>query len=167
MASGIVILIEPYFNNVLKRVIKAPRMYFMDTGLCAHLLGWSSGTVLERGAMAGEFFETWVVGEIYKSYLNAGKKPPMYFYRDSNKKEIDVILYKDGIVNPIEIKKGTAPKDAVKNFLVLKPVEAKPGEEDRFAGTAHLKTKIGTERLSAWQAILCQLIRKTGIFLHG
>lgn len=144
VASGLVILIEPYFNNALKRVIKAPRMYFMDTGLCAHLLGWSSGTVLESGAMAGEFFETWVVGEIYKSYLNAGKKPPMYFYRDSNKKEIDVILYKDGIVNPIEIKKGTAPKDAVKNFSVLKAVEAEPSEEDYFAGTAHLKTKIGT-----------------------
>lgn len=143
-ASGLVILIEPYFNNALKRVIKAPRMYFMDTGLCAHLLGWSSGTVLESGAMAGAFFETWVVGEIYKSYLNAGKKPPMYFYRDSNKKEIDVILYKDGILNPIEIKKGTAPKDAVKNFSVLKPVEAEPSEEDYFAGTAHLKTKIGS-----------------------
>lgn len=144
VASGLVILVEPYFNNALKRVIKAPRMYFMDTGLCAHLLGWSSGTVLESGAMAGEFFETWVVGEIYKSYLNAGKKPPMYFYRDSNKKAIDVILYKDGILNPIEIKKGTAPKDAVKNFSVLKPVEAEPSEEDYFTGTAHLKTKIGT-----------------------
>lgn len=142
VSSGLVILIEPYFNNALKRVIKAPRMYFMDTGLCAHLLGWSSGTVLENSVMSGAFFETWVVGEIYKSYLNAGKKPPMYFYRDSNKKEIDVILYKDGMINPIEIKKGSAPKDAVKNFSVLKPVEQEPSEE-YFTGASHLKTKIG------------------------
>lgn len=63
------------------------------------------------------------------------KAPRMYFYRDSNKKEIAVILYKDGIGNPIEIKKGSAPKDAVKNFSVLKPVEAGPGEADRFPNT--------------------------------
>lgn len=143
VSCGLVILIEPYSNNALKRVIKAPRMYFMDTGLCAHLMGWSSGTVLENSAMSGAFFETWVVGEIYKSYLNVGKKPPMYFYRDSNKKEIDVILYKDGVVHPIEIKKSSAPKDATKNFSVLKPVEKEP-QADAFAGASHLKTEIGT-----------------------
>lgn len=69
--------------------------------------------------MDGQFFETWVVSEIYKSYINAGKNPPLYFYRDSNKKEIDLIIYQDGIVSPVEIKKGSAPKDAVKNFSVL------------------------------------------------
>ena len=143
VSSGLVILIEPYSNNALKRVIKAPRMYFMDTGLCAHLMGWSSAAVLENSAMSGAFFETWVVGEIYKSYLNVGKKPPMYFYRDSNKKEIDVLLYQDGVLNPVEIKKGSAPKDAVKNFSVLKSVEKEPSEEDQFAGTSHLKTEIG------------------------
>ncbi|MCL2462785.1 MAG: DUF4143 domain-containing protein, partial [Defluviitaleaceae bacterium] len=70
--------------------------------------------------------------------------PPLYFYRDSNKKEIDIIISMDGIVNPIEIKKGAAPKDAIKNFSVLKPIEEEPSEEDVFSGTAHLKTKIGT-----------------------
>lgn len=139
VSSGLVILIEPYSNNALKRVIKAPRMYFADTGLCAYLMGWSSGTVLENSAMSGAFFETWVVGEIYKSYLNVGRKPPMYFYRDSNKKEIDVILYRDGIINPIEIKKSSAPKDAVKNFSVLNPVE-----NVKFEDAVHLKTEIGT-----------------------
>ncbi len=125
-------LIEPYHNNVLKRVIKAPRMYFLDTGLCAHMLGWSSAEVLEKSAMSGAFFETWVVSEIYKSYLNAGRKPPLYFYRDSNKKEIDLIIYKDGIVYPIEIKISSAPQNATKNFSVLKPI------------TKDLKTEIGT-----------------------
>lgn len=143
VSSGIVALIQPYSNNTLKRVIKAPRMYFLDTGLCAHLMGWGSANVLENSAMSGAYFETWVVSEIYKSYLNAGKRPPMYFYRDSNKKEIDVILYQDGTVYPIEIKKGAAPKDAVKNFSVLAPIEAEP-EEDAFAGASHLKTQIGT-----------------------
>ena len=69
MSSGIVALIQPYSNNALKRVIKAPRMYFLDTGLCAHLTKWSSAETLEAGAMGGEFFETWVVSEIYKSYV--------------------------------------------------------------------------------------------------
>lgn len=143
VSSGIVALIPPYSNNALKRVIKAPRMYFLDTGLCAHLMGWSNARVLESSAMSGAFFETWVVSEIYKSFINAGKRPPLYFYRDSNKKEIDVILYQDGTAYPIEIKKSTSPRDAVKNFSVLKPIEENP-EEDAFAGASHLKTKIGT-----------------------
>ena len=144
VSCGIVVLIQPYFNNALNRIIKAPRMYFLDTGLCAHLMGWGSAEVLENSSMSGEFFETWVVSEIYKSYLNAGKKPPLYFYRDSNKKEIDLIIYQNGTVYPIEIKKGSAPYGATKNFSVLKPIEKEPTEEDRFAGTAHLKTAIGT-----------------------
>lgn len=144
VSSGIVALIQPYANNALKRVIKAPRMYFLDTGLCAHLTRWSSAETLESGAMDGAFFETWVVSEIYKSYLNAGQKPPLYFYRDSNKKEIDLIIYQDAVVTPIEIKKGSAPKNAVKNFSVLASIESDPSEEDIFSGAAHLKTKIGS-----------------------
>lgn len=144
VSSGLVALIQPYFNNALKRIIKAPRMYFLDTGLCAHLTRWSSPETLERGAMDGQFFETWVVSEIYKSYINAGRQPPLYFYRDSNKKEIDLLIYQDGVLTPVEIKKGSAPKDAIKNFSVLKPIEKEPAEEDIFAGAAHLKTEIGT-----------------------
>ena len=144
VSSGLVILIQPYSNNALKRVIKSPRVYFADTGLCAYLSGWTSADVLERGAMSGQFFETWVVSEIYKSYINNGKKPPLYFYRDNNKKEIDLIIFKDNTVYPIEIKKGTAPNDATKNFSVLAPIEKEPDEENAFSGAAHLKTNIGT-----------------------
>ena len=143
-SSGIIALIQPYSNNALKRVIKAPRMYFLDTGLCAHLTRWGSGETLEYGAMGGAFFETWVVSEIYKSYLNAGKRPPLYYYRDSNKKEIDLIIYQDGTVTPIEIKKSAAPKDAVKNFSVLAPIEKNADGDEPFAGAEQLKTKIGT-----------------------
>ena len=99
--------------------------------------------MLERGAMDGAFFETWVVSEIYKSYINNGKRPPLFFYRDSNKKEIDIIISADGMINPVAIKKGAAPKDSIKNFSVLKPTEREPNEEVVLSGAAHLKTKIG------------------------
>jgi len=143
VSSGLAALIPPFSNNALKRVIKAPRMYFIDTGLCSYITRWSSPEVLERGAMNGQFFETWVVSEIYKSFINNGKRPPLYFYRDSNKKEIDLIIYKDGIVNPVEIKKSASPQGATGNFSVLRPIEKEPNEEDIFSGAAHLKTTIG------------------------
>jgi len=141
VSSGIVILIEPYHNNALKRVVKSPRMYFLDTGLAAHLTKWSSPDVLESGAMAGEFFETYVVSEIYKSFVNVGKKPPLYYYRDSNTKEIDLILWQNGTLYPIEIKKSSNPVGATKNFGVLNPVT----DETNFDELSkHLKMKIGT-----------------------
>ena len=158
VSCGIVALIEPYSNNALKRVIKAPRMYLLDTGLCAHLMGWGSAAVLEASAMSGEFFETWVVSEVYKSYLNAGKRPPLYFYRDSNKKEIDMIICQDGIVHPIEIKKGAVPQNATKNFSVLAPIEREP-TTDEF-GAAHLKTTIGTGAVVCLASDLIPIDRK-------
>jgi predicted AAA+ superfamily ATPase len=144
VSSGLVALIPPFSNNALKRVIKAPRMYFLDTGLCSYITRWSSPEVLERGAMDGAFFETWVVSEIYKSYINNGKRPPLYFYRDSNKKEIDIIISLDGMIHPIEIKKGAGRGDTVKHFSVLNPIEKEPDDADVLSGAAHLKTKIGT-----------------------
>lgn len=141
VSSGIVILIEPYHNNALKRVVKSSRMYFLDTGLAAHLTRWSSPEVLESGAMAGKFFETYVVSEIYKSFINVGKRPPLYYYRDSNTKEIDLIIWQDGTLYPIEIKKSSNPLGAAKNFNVLNPV----ADESKFDELSrHLKMKIGT-----------------------
>ena len=144
VSSGLVALIPPYSNNALKRVIKSPRMYFLDTGLCSYIMRWPSADVLERSSMNGAFFETWVVSEIYKSYINNGKRPPLYFYRDSNKKEIDLIIQTGTTISPIEIKKSASPKNAAKQFSVLKPIEKEPNKEDVFSGAAHLKTTIGT-----------------------
>ncbi len=158
VSCGIVGLVEPYFNNALKRVVKAPRMYFLDTGLCAYLMGWGSAAVLEASAMSGVFFETWVVSEIWKSYLNVGKRPPLFFYRDSNKKEIDLIICQDGVVYPIEIKKGAAPANATKNFSVLAPIEKEP-EPDEF-GAAHLKTAIGPGAVVCLASDLLPIDRK-------
>lgn len=125
VSSNIVALVQPYHNNILKRVVKAPVMHFLDTGLCAYLLRWESPETLERGAMAGNFFESYVFAEIYKSYLNAGKVPPVYYYRDTAKREIDLLLYSDNTLQPIEVKKSASPdKSAVKNFSVLQPKES-------------------------------------------
>lgn len=129
VTSGIVVLVEPYFNNALKRIVKAPNMYFMDTGLCAYLTRWTSSESLEVSAMSGAFFETFVVSEIIKSYLNSGRRPPVFYYRDSDQKEIDLIIDVDGKLQPIEIKKSAGPKrNAGDHFSVLKKVDQRRGE---------------------------------------
>ena len=120
ISCGIVTLIEPYFNNLLKRKVKAPNMYFLDTGLCAYLTRWTNPESLEISAMSGAFFETYVISEIIKSYINDGKRPPIYYYRDSDQKEIDLIINLNQKLYPIEIKKsGNPKKDAIKHFSVL------------------------------------------------
>jgi predicted AAA+ superfamily ATPase len=144
VSSGLVLLIQPYFNNALKRTIKAPRMYFADTGLCAHLLAMPSAKTLERSFMSAAFFETWVVSEVYKSYINNGKRPSLYFYRDQNKKEIDLIIMSGDTIYPIEIKKASDPSGATKNFSVLKPIEKASESAGEYFDASHLKTKIGT-----------------------
>ncbi|HPQ46404.1 MAG TPA: ATP-binding protein [Clostridia bacterium] len=121
VTSGIVVLVEPYYNNALKRIIKAPKMYFMDTGLCAYLTRWTSAESLEISAMSGAFFETFVVSEIIKSYLNAGRRPPIFYYRDSDGNEIDLILEENGKLYPIEIKKSSNPRNnSGRHFSILK-----------------------------------------------
>ena len=106
---GIIFYLHPYSNNLLKRLVKTPKLYFYDTGLVCHLTRWSSPEVLENGAMNGAVLENYVVSEIAKTYLNSGRQPYMYYYRDKDAKEIDVILEHDGILNPIEIKKTSNP----------------------------------------------------------
>lgn len=140
VSSYIVTLVQPYHNNVLKRVVKRPLLHFLDTGLCAHLLKWGNAETLEKGAMSGAFFESYVFSEIYKSYLNAGKQPPIFYYRDKDQKEIDILLYENGLICPIEVKKAASPgKEAIQNFDVLTPVT----QPEKFGELAQLKTEIG------------------------
>ena len=106
---GIIFLLHPYSNNVLKRTIKTPKVYFYDTGLVCYLTRWSSPEVAESGAMSGALLENYTVSEIMKSYQNAGLEPYLYFYRDRDAKEIDVILEGDGKLCPLEIKKTATP----------------------------------------------------------
>jgi Predicted ATPase (AAA+ superfamily) len=120
VTSGIVCLVEPWYSNTLKRMIKAPKLYFLDAGLCAYLTRWTTPEALEAGAMSGSMFETFVVSEIMKSWHNAGKKPPIFYYRDKDKNEIDLIIEVDGRLHPVEIKKSANPgKDAISAFRFL------------------------------------------------
>ena len=104
---GLIFYLHPYSNNLLKRLVKTPKLYFYDTGLVCYLTKWSSAETLESGAMNGAILENYVVAEIAKTYLNSGKEPFMYYYRDKDAKEIDVILEHDGVLNPLEIKKAS------------------------------------------------------------
>ena len=120
-ASGITMLLQPYANNLAKRIIKTPKLYFLDTGLCAYLCGWSDSRILEASPMAGAFFETYVVSEIVKSLRNDGKRVEytLYYYRDRDQKEVDILYIKDQTIYPIEIKKGIGKDNANKNFSIL------------------------------------------------
>lgn len=125
VSSGIVLLIEPYLSNILKRVVKSPRMYMTDTGLLCNLMGWDNPTVTENSYMSGAIFETYVVNEIYKNFINRGIRPNLYFYRNNSKEEIDLIIEKNQIIHPIEIKKSANPKNPLKNF---KSIEGNIGD---------------------------------------
>ena len=117
--SGIIFILHPYYSKVTDRLVKTPKMYFLDTGLAAYLTSWSSSETLENGAASGAFFETFVVSEIVKSYYNAGKPLNLFYYRDIDQKEIDLLIVEDNTIFPIEIKKNKNPGDAGKNLNVL------------------------------------------------
>lgn len=119
-ASGIIYLLQPYFNNATKRLVKAPKLYFLDTGLCCYLTNWLNPDALEAGAMSGAILETFVVTEIIKSYLHNGLRAPIYFMRDKDKKEIDLVIMQNQVLYPLEIKKTAAPsKHDVRHFSML------------------------------------------------
>ena len=125
VASNIVYILEPYYNNIMKRAVKTPKIYFLDTGLAAYLTKWKTSEVLEAGTMSGNFFENYVIVEIVKSYYNSGElRPPLYFYRDKEKREIDLIIEENGKLYPIEIKKTAKPEKAmIDNFKALEGVK--------------------------------------------
>lgn len=126
-SSGVIKLLQPYEKNVSNRAVKTPKIYFMDTGLVCHLVGWSSSQVAMNGAMSGSLFENFVISEIIKSYYNSGHdSKDIYFYRDKDKKEIDLIIEKDNILYPIEIKKSAQPTiDMAKSLSVLHKIPEK------------------------------------------
>jgi predicted AAA+ superfamily ATPase len=105
-ASFQVFLLPPYHTNVTKRLVKTPKLYFLDTGLCSYLTGWSSPETLASGAMAGPILETHVVVEILKSWWHQAETPPLYFYRDRDRREIDLVFDLDGRLYPVEIKRA-------------------------------------------------------------
>lgn len=119
--SGVIYLLKPYSNNHLKRAIKTPKIYMLDTGLMAWLTKWLTAETIQFGAKSGQFFETFVVSEIIKSFYNNGIEPPIYFYRDTNQKEIDLLIEYNRKLYPIEIKATADPnKKMAKAFTILR-----------------------------------------------
>lgn len=124
-ASNIIRIIEPFWPNIGKSLTKTPKLYFMDTGLVCHLTRWTTADQLRNGAVAGHVFETFVVSEVLKSYMNAGTNlRDVWFYRDSKKREIDLVIQEGHILHPVEVKTAATVKaDAVKNFRCLEGME--------------------------------------------
>ncbi|MCL2879143.1 MAG: ATP-binding protein, partial [Treponema sp.] len=126
--SGLVYLLQPYSPNITKRIIKTPKVYFLDTGLCSYLCRWESPETLYAGAMDGAILETWCFGEILKSYWHNGVQPLIYFYRDTDQKEIDFVIEKNMTLYPIEVKKTAMPGiNDIKHFSVLEKLGKKTG----------------------------------------
>ncbi|SEA40898.1 protein of unknown function [Thiothrix caldifontis] len=126
--SGIVYLLQPYHNNVTKRLLKTPKLYFLDTGLCAYLTQWSSPETLEAGAMSGAILENWLLVEILKSWWHNGQTPAVYFYRDKEQREIDLLIERDNTLYPVEFKKTASPNlSAAKHFTVLEKLDRQAG----------------------------------------
>lgn len=131
---GIVYLLQPAAFEGVKYVVKTPKMYFTDTGLAAYLLRWNTADALEMGAMSAEFFETWVINEVYKSYAASGEKAPLYYYRNFNGKEIELLILHNGVLYPCVISKSAQVQKMYKRFNII---------EAAFGGCTEVKTASG------------------------
>ena len=117
---GIVYLLQPYSNNALHRLTKTPKLYFCDTGLCAYLSMWLTGDTLMNGAASGHYYENYVVIELLKNYTYAKTKANLTYYRDSNAKEIDIVVEENNRVHPLEVKKSANPdRREIKKYALL------------------------------------------------
>jgi len=118
--SGLVFLLQPYHRNLTKRLVKTPKLYFLDTGLAAYLTKWPDATSLEAGSMSGAILETWLVSEILKSYWHNGQEANLFFYRDTDQREIDLIIEVGDTLYPVEFKKTASPsQNTTRQFTVL------------------------------------------------
>lgn len=126
--SDVIFYLHPYSNNLLKRTVKAPKLYFFDTGLVAYLTKHSSPEILLNGAISGAILENYIVAEIRKTYLNNGEECLLHYYRDKDAKEIDLIIEADGLLHPLEIKKTASPNHAmISSFNILRKAELPVG----------------------------------------
>lgn len=127
-SSGIIYLLEPYHTNITKRLIKTPKLIFLDTGLAAYLTEWSTPETLEAGSMSGNILETFAISEILKSYWHNGREAPLYYYRDKDQREIDLLIVQDNTIYPIECKKTATPStDAIRHFRALETLRTPIG----------------------------------------
>lgn len=132
---GIVYLLQPAAFNGVKYVVKTPKLYFTDTGLAAYLLRWNTADALELGAMSAEFFETWVIGEVYKSFANSAQNAPLYYYRNFNGKEVELLILHNGVLYPCVISKSAQVQKMYKRFNII---------EAAFGSCTEVKTAGGS-----------------------
>lgn len=143
---GIVYLLQPAAFEGVKYVVKTPKLYFTDTGLAAYLLRWSAADALELGAMSAEFFETWVINEVYKSYAASGEKAPLYYYRNFNGKEIELLILRNGVLYQCVIAKSSQPQKMYKRFNIVNPAFAAYGDVQLGGGSVIcLAPEFGTD----------------------
>lgn len=114
-------MLQPYIANISKRIIKSPKVYFMDMGLCSYLCKMHDSKMLQDSCLSEALFETYVVSEIVKGFYNNNVNPQdyLFYYRDIDRKEIDLLYLHNGSLCPIEIKKNSNPTKPNKNFGVL------------------------------------------------
>lgn len=132
---GLVYLLQPAAFSGVKYVVKTPKLYFTDTGLAAYLLRWNTADALELGAISAEFFETWVIGEVYKSFANSGQKAPLYYYRNFNGKEVELLILHNGVLYPCVISKSAQVQKMYKRFNII---------EAAFGSCTEVKTAAGS-----------------------
>ena len=126
--SGLIYLLQPYYRNVTKRLVKTPKLYFLDTGLCSYLTQWPSPESLEAGAMSGAILETYILAEILKSYWHNGATDRFYYYRDLDQKEVDLLIETGDAIYPVEFKKTATPSQrASKQFHLLEKLGNRVG----------------------------------------
>lgn len=143
---GIVYLLQPAAFEGVKYVVKTPKLYLTDTGLAAYLLRWNTAEALEMGAMSAEFFETWVINEVYKSYAASGEKVPLYYYRNFNGKEIELLILRNGVLYPCVIAKSAQPQKMYKRFNIVNPAFAAYGDVQLGGGSVIcLAPEFGTD----------------------
>lgn len=127
--SGLVYILKPYYSNLSKRLIKSPKIYFLDTGLCSYLTKWSDARSLQNGAMSGAILETYIFSEILKSYWHNAVEPNFYYYRDFDQVEVDLLIETGDVIYPVEFKKTAMPsKMSLNNFKSLAKLNKKIGE---------------------------------------
>ena len=127
--SGLVHLLQPYYRNVTKRLVKTPKLYFLDTGLCSYLTQWPSPESLEVGAMSGAILETYIYAEVLKSYWHNGATDRFYYYRDLDQREVDLLIEAGDAIYPVEFKKTATPSQrASKHFHLLEKLGKKVGQ---------------------------------------
>jgi predicted AAA+ superfamily ATPase len=120
-SGGQIFLLRPYYKNITKRLIKAPKLYFLDTGLVCYLTGWRDSQTASGGAFAGQLFETFLIGEIVKSYLHRGIEPRIFYFRTKEKIEVDLLIEKNGKLLPVEIKLSSSVRSGdIKGITFLK-----------------------------------------------